>query len=109
MLTVINPSFRQSLKEVKNLRQKKFVRIKAIGIINPAQVAISFDLYYHLGDSSTFLGSVSPFPANNPGSYIIATGNKLENEGELELRLKFPEDWNRKDPLEVKVARPDFE
>jgi len=100
-----NPSFRQSLKEVASVGQKKFVRITTKEIINPAQLAITFDLYYIAGNKTEFLGSVAPFPSDNPGSYIIATAGKLNSEGELELRLKFPEDWNKKDRLEVRIKK----
>jgi len=104
-----NPSFHQSLKEVESVRQKKFVRITATEIINPEQLAITFDLYYIAGDKTEFIGSVAPFPANNPGSFIIATGGKLDKQGELELRLKIPEDWNKKDRVEAKMKTLTFE
>jgi hypothetical protein len=102
-------SFRVSLKEIGQLHQKKFVRIHATKIINPKLIAITFNLYYISRGHEEFLGSVAPFPANNPGSFIIATRDKLTKEGELELRLNFPKDWNKKDSLEVKIQRLSFE
>ena len=104
-ISSMNPSFQQTLKDVASAGQKKFVRITAREIINPAQLAITFDLYYITGNKTEFLGSVAPFPSDNPGSYIIATAGKLKSDGELELRLKFPEDWNKKDRLEVKFKK----
>lgn len=108
-LNISQPSYRQPLKEVEAVRQKKFVRITAREIINPASVAITFELYQLSGSKAQFLGSAAPYPADNPGSFIIATGGKLEADGILELRLKFPEDWNKNDRLEVKVTPLGFE
>lgn len=72
-------------------------------------VAIAFELHQHTGSRVVFLGSAAPYPADNPGSFIIATGGRLETNGILELRLNFPEDWNKKDSLEVKITRLTFE
>ena len=93
------------MKEADAARQKKFVRVTAKEIINPALVPITFDLYLVSGDKAEFLGSVAPYPANHPGSFIIATGNKLDTGGVLELRLTFPREWNRHDRLGVKISR----
>lgn len=93
------PSFRQPVKAA----DKKFVRIIVDSITNPAEVAISFELYWVSDGKSQLVGVVSPFPANNPGSFIIATGGKLTGNGELELRLAFPKQWNKKDVVEIKV------
>jgi hypothetical protein len=104
-LNISRPSFRQSLKEEQAVHQKKFVKVTAKEITNPALVAIAFDLYQLSGGRATFLGSAAPFPADNPGSFIIATGGRLETNGILELRLNIPEDWNKKDKLEVKISK----
>ncbi len=99
------PSFRQPIKIADKASEKKFVRITVDSIRNPAAVAISFEVYWHAEGKSQLLGMVSPFPADNPGSFVVATGGKLTGNGELELRLKFPEGWNKKDTLEVKMSR----
>lgn len=97
------PSFRQPIKIAGKASEKKFVRITVDSIKNPAAVAISFEVYWHAEGRSQLLGMVSPFPADNPGSFIVATGGKLTGNGELELRLKLPEQWNKKDAVQVKV------
>lgn len=96
-------SFRQPIKIAEKAGGKKFVRITVDSISNPAAVAISFEVYWHAEGRSQLLGMVSPFPADNPGSFIVATGGKLTGNGELELRLKLPEQWNKKDMLKVKM------
>jgi hypothetical protein len=102
-LNTTNPIIRVSMKELGEPRQKKFVRINASQIINPALVPITIRLYYMTAGKEEFLGSVAPFPANNPGSFIIATKGILTREGILELRLNFPQDWDRKDSLELRI------
>jgi len=102
-IDVSNPSFRQAIWSKEKVEEKKFVRISVKEIVNPSQVAISFDLYYVEGDKKEMLGSVAPFPANNPGSYIIATSGKIRLQGQLELILRYPGDWNKNDKLSMKV------
>jgi hypothetical protein len=108
-INAVNSSFRQPVKDLSTVRQKKFVRITANEIINSSELPISFDLYFISGNETVFLGSVAPFPASNPGSYIIATGGKVNKEGELELRLKLPDNRNKNDRVEVKMKRLEFE
>src|SRR5688572_11540666 len=79
------PSFRQPIKIADKAGEKKFVRITVDSIRNPASVAISFEIYWHAKGRSQLLGMVSPFPADNPGSFVVATGGKLTGNGELEL------------------------
>lgn len=98
-----NTSFRQAIGAKEKIEEKKFVRITVKEIVNPAQVAISFDLYYVEGEKKEMLGSVAPFPANNPGSYIIATSGKIRTQGLLELNLRYPGDWNKNDKLSLKI------
>lgn|GEM_PF-5805998 len=100
-----SPSMTQALHQEKDLPLKRFARITITGIKNPAQVAISLELYYESGSQIEMLGSVSPFPADNPGSFLIATSGKLEKEGFLRLKLRFPDDWDRKSIVELKVER----
>ncbi len=108
-LGLSHSSFRQLISEKDNPKQKKFVRLTATEIHNPAQVSITFELYYVSGNKKILLGSVAPFPANNPGSFIIATGGRIEKEGELELQLKFPEDWDKQYRITVKMKPLTFE
>lgn len=108
-LSAAHPSFRQRLEQTDEVRKKKFVRITAREIINPVLVPVSFDLYRISRGKTEFLGSVAPYPADNPGSFIIATSGRLATGDVLELRLTFPEDWNKKDRLEVKITWLAFE
>jgi hypothetical protein len=104
-----HPSFKQTIKYTDALTKKKFVRVTAKQIINPKKLPLSFDLYWITGNQTLFLGSVVPFPSDNPGTFIIAIGGRLTSDGELELRLVLPDEWTRDDKVEVSFKRLELE
>jgi hypothetical protein len=101
-------SFSQAVQITDSLSKKKFVRITVTSIINPDMVPITFELYWQSEGKNELLGSVAPFPANNPGSFIIATAGKLRTKGRLELRLGLPSEFKNKNKLEVKIRKLEF-
>ena len=108
-LTAENPSFSQRVSQEEAKRNYKFVRINVDEIVNPKSLPITFDLYWHTGEKTEFLGSVSPFPADKPGSFIVATGGKVVGEGQMELRLGLRDIEKDLESLKVRVKRLRFE
>ncbi|HEV8270409.1 MAG TPA: hypothetical protein VGQ04_03830 [Chitinophagaceae bacterium] len=99
------PAFSQAVQITDSFSKKKFVSITVANIINPDLVPITFELYWQSEGKNELLGSVAPFPANNPGSFLIATAGKLRTDGRLELRLGLPPEFKNKNKLEVKIRK----
>ncbi|WP_262245556.1 hypothetical protein [Parapedobacter soli] len=103
--TLSQPSFRQRIRDVEMTGRNKFVRVTVDSIFNPNVVAISFELYWHAAGRTQFLGAVAPFPADYPGSFIVATDGKLAGDGQLEFRLVLLDSRDKGAPLKV-LVRP---
>jgi len=81
----------------------KFVQVEIARITNSKRYAIQFRLYYlPTDDEKVYLGSFSPFPADNPGKFIIATQGKVKHQGSLMLSMTLIDKPEPQD--EVKVA-----
>jgi hypothetical protein len=66
----------------------KFIKIEVMEVVNPNKIPVSFSMHYHQKyQENIFLGTFSLFPPDNPGSFIIATSGKLQNEGCISLTL----------------------
>jgi hypothetical protein len=108
-LNYLDTAFKQPVRNSADLAGKKFVRITTTQIVNPAKITLSFELYWIVGDKSEFLGSVAPFPSDNPGSYIIATSGKLRTDGQLELKLVFSGELTNKEKVQVSFNKLQLE
>ena len=66
----------------------KFVQVEIGEIINPRLVRLTFELRYRpeTGED-VFLGSFSPFPPDNPGTFIVATRGSLRPGGAIVLSM----------------------
>ena len=66
----------------------KFVQVEIAELINPRLVRITFELRYRpeTGEE-VFLGSFSPFPPDNPGTFIVSTRGSLRPGGAILLSM----------------------
>jgi hypothetical protein len=96
--------------EPKDMVQEgcKFVQVELAKIVNPKMHSLTFEVRYQLGDEKTYLGSFSPFPANNPGKFIVATQGKVKNRGAIILSLAIPDKVDANDTVQVTVKRMTF-
>ena len=104
-LDIDSPTVKWSV-DGKLLQQKtpKFVKIEVIEVVNPQNIPLSFNLYYHNNaDEDVFLGVFSLFPPNNPGSFIVATSGKLKSGGSISLTLVPLEAITQQQKLWVKI------
>ncbi len=68
--------------------EQAFVRVVVAGVVNPQRIPISFVVRFHARDGKAgYLGSFSLFPPDNPGTFIVATGGKLEAGGRVSITL----------------------
>ncbi len=86
----------------------RFVRIDVTAVTNPARVALSLELRHRLADGETLLGSVSLFPADNPGRFIVPTLGRVGSGGQLVLTLVSPDSGAGRGDVRVTVRRLDF-
>jgi hypothetical protein len=85
----------------------KFVQIEVTKIVNPKMHSLTFEVSYQSkeGDVKTNLGSFSPFPADNPGTFIVPTQGKVKNRGAIILSLVIPDKIDPGDTVEVTVKK----
>jgi hypothetical protein len=68
----------------------KFVEVKLGKIVNPSRSALTFKVHYQNDQRQTYLGSFSPFPADQPGTFLVATQGQVNNGGAIVLTLVTP-------------------
>lgn len=84
----------------------KFVQVEVTKVVNPKMHSLTFEVSYQPeGDVKTYLGSFSPFPADNPGQFIVATQGKVKNRGAIILSLVIPDKIDAGDTVQVTVKR----
>jgi len=84
----------------------KFVQIEVTKIVNPKMHSLTFEVSYQSeGDVKTNLGSFSPFPADNPGTFIVPAQEKVKNRGAIILSLVIPDKIDSGDTVQVTVKR----
>ena len=67
---------------------RRFVRVEVADVVNPGKLALTFRLYYvPSADTKTYLGSFSLYPADNPGTFLVATQGKVGGVGAIVLSL----------------------
>lgn len=65
-----------------------FVQVVVAKISNPERIPISFEVHFHSMDGKKdYLGSFSPFPPDNPGTFIVATRGLLKAGGTVSVTL----------------------
>src|SRR5262250_359239 len=66
----------------------KFVQVEITELVNPKKYAIRFSVDYQPNSGAKIhLGDFSPYPADNPGKFIVPTQGKLKNEGAIVLSM----------------------
>lgn len=105
-ISLREPTIRQVLDPVAGASARpRFVRIEVTAVTNPARVALSLELRYRVADRETALGSVSLFPADNPGRFIVPTLGRLGAAGQLILTLVSPDSGAGRADVRVTVRR----
>ncbi len=87
----------------------KFVQVEITKIVNPKLHSLTFEVSYQSkSEVKTNLGSFSPFPADNPGTFIVPAQGKVKNRGAITLTLVIPDKIDDGDTVQVTVKRMTF-
>lgn len=91
--------------DVAEPRARKLVQIEVTAVDNPERVPIGLDVIRR-GPSGeeTRLGSVSLFPPDNPGTFVVATGGRLGAGDVVEIRLVVLGDAPADAPIRVDLG-----
>jgi hypothetical protein len=84
-----NPSVTQPIKEKgETVANAKFVQVEVAEVRNPNRYALTFEVHYQPKDGPKVkLGSFSLFPADNPGTFIVATQGKVKQGGAIVITM----------------------
>lgn len=92
-LSAANTSFEIPFNtQEAQVARARFIRIELVNLNNPAQLALVFhvDLLTPQGQRIE-LGTFSPFPADRPGIFIVATAGKVRSSGTLKVWMETPD------------------
>lgn len=68
---------------------RKFVIVEIRELTNPAREAVSFEVRFRPEQGPAVqLGTFSPYPADNPGRFLVATGGKVRSAGDILVSIK---------------------
>jgi hypothetical protein len=74
-------------------RSDRFVKLELVSVTNPARLSLSFEVHRRsIAGEDVELGSVSPFPADHPGTFIVPTRGMLRAGDTLLVTLVCPDD-----------------
>jgi hypothetical protein len=109
-LDLARPTITQAIDPRKGRSERaKFVEVEVAAVTNPERHPMTFELRYQSrGEGTIYLGSFSLFPADNPGTFIVATQGKLRNEGAMVLSLVRPPGSSSGDSIRVGVKKLRF-
>ena len=84
----------------------RYVEIEITQVTNPKLYPLTFYVYYQpITSEKVLLGSFGPYPANNPGKFIVSTHGKPLKEGSLILSLIIPVKTHPNDTVKVTVKK----
>jgi hypothetical protein len=106
-LSLSAPEHRRSLSSFSaESRSLAFVRLEVASVVNPQRLALSLEVLQSVPQQpDSVLGMVSLFPADNPGTFIVATGGRLRSDGTLVVRLVSPDSGSARDAVRL-ALRP---
>ena len=83
----------------------KFVQFEITELVNPGLKRISFKVYLdnETDQKPSLLGSFAPFPANNPGRFIVATQGKVDADSTIILSMQMLDEASEDAPLQITI------
>jgi hypothetical protein len=95
--------------DVVTPEKQKFVQIAVTQVSNPKRIPLSFDIHFRPAHGAkNYLGSFSPYPADNPGKFIVATHGKLRTGGTVSVTLVPLQRVDDEEKIRVRLARLSF-
>jgi hypothetical protein len=84
----------------------RFVEVEVVEVFNPTLAGLSFEVFFDAADMPRVrLGTFSLFPADNPGTFIVATQGKVDRPGMLVLVMVTTAPVSAGVVLKVGIAR----
>ena len=100
------PSVHQDVGDDAAAAGAKLVAIDVFAVTNPNRLSLSFELRYQASaGEELFLGTVSLYPSDNPGKFVVATGGRIRERGVLLLTMVSPDSGDGRDAIRVSVRR----
>ncbi len=92
-LDLSTPTLRQSVDAIRDGRlSDRFVKLQLLAVTNPTRLSLSFEVHQRSATGAdVMLGSVSPFPADHPGTFIVPTHGALRTGDTLLVTLVCPD------------------
>ena len=87
----------------------KFVQFEIGELINPRQIRIIFEVRYRPETGAdVLLGTFSPFPPDNAGTYIVSTRGSLRAGGAILLSMIVLDEVGSEDDVQVDLKAISF-
>jgi len=87
----------------------KFVQVEIGEIVNPRLIRIAFEMRYRPETGAEmFLGTFTPFPPDNPGTYIVSTRGSLRTGGVIVLSMVLLDKVEAEDKVQVNLKAVSF-
>ena len=84
----------------------RYVEIEIVRLVNPKLYPLTFYVYYQPPEKEkVLLGSFGPYPADNPGKFIVSAHGKPLKNGSLILSLVIPEKTQPNDTVEATIKK----
>lgn len=105
-LDVAQPSLIQRVEAAtRGVRNARFVQLDVVKVINPGEVALSFDVFFEPdGGARVWLGTFGPFPADHPGEFIVPTKGLVHPGGTLIVSMVIPQGVAGADSTGIRVG-----
>ena len=109
-LDLAAPTLRQSVDAIRVGRlADRFVKLQLLAITNPARLSLSFEVHHMSADGrDVVLGSVSPFPTDHPGTFIVPTRGTLRAGDTLLVTLISPDSGSARRDVRVTLGPLEF-
>jgi len=105
-IDIAHPSVTQRVEaSTEGVQNAKYVRVDVVQITNPHQLALSFDVFFKAdGGPRVSLGSFGPYPADNPGQFIVPTKGLVRPAGSILVSLVVPDHASDAEGASIRVG-----
>jgi len=95
--------------ELREPEKPKFVQVELRKVFNPQKTPILFEVYFQ-GENreKVLLGTFSPYPPDNAGTFIVPTRGQVRGPGTLVLSMVLPKGTEGNPSINVQVKKFSF-
>ncbi len=105
-LDAAHPSITERVEAgAEGVKSARFVRVDVVEVTNPKELALAFDVVFKPdNDAAIWLGTFGPYPADNPGQFIVPTKGVVRPGGSIVVSMQIPRDVPAPDRGSIRVA-----